>query len=468
MMGEIFPELNDKYLIAATMTTSRNVDTVIDMLAASWNIGRETAMKTMKCTTQKGVRTTLHPIERRLRTKQAQLRYRQLSGRHGTFYTDTFFASTSTLNGNAMAQLYINDLSFCKVYPMKTKSEVANTLSTFIHDVGIPHKLRSDAAKEIMQGKFKQLCSDYSIPCSFTEPYSPWQNRAEGGIRELKRRVHRKMVQKRIPQRLWDFCCKWSCEIHNKTASNLYALEDRTPYEAVMGDTPDISSLIDFDFYDPVWYYEQTAAFPEPKRLMGRWLGEAQDFGQAMCYWLLSENASPIVRSTVQLVTKDQLQTTEVQQQLKELDLKIHEKCGEPSNESSLHKYDLDGNADEKDVPEYVTPEYVPMEPESAHKEADVWEPEAYDNFISAQVRLFKGGQEYLGTVASHKRDANGNPVGRSNPNPILDTRVYQVTFPDGDTAEYSANIIAENLYSQVDGEGRQYLLLENIIDGKC
>jgi len=73
MMGEIFPELNDKYLIAATMTTSRNVDTVIDMLAASWNIGRETAMKTMKCTTQKGVRTTLHPIERRFRTKQAQL-----------------------------------------------------------------------------------------------------------------------------------------------------------------------------------------------------------------------------------------------------------------------------------------------------------------------------------------------------------------------------------------------------------
>lgn len=202
----------------------------------------------------------------------------------------------------------------------------------------------------------------------------------------MKRRVHRKMVQKRIPQRLWDFCCKWSCEIHNKTASNLYALEDRTPYEAVMGDTPDISSLIGFDFYDPVWYYEQTAAFPEPKRLMGRWLGEAQDFGQAMCYWLLSENASPIVRSTVQLVTKDQLQTTEVQQQLKELDLKIHEKCGEPSNESSLHKYDLDDNADEKDVPEYVTPEYVPMEPESAHEEADVWEPEAHHNFISAQV----------------------------------------------------------------------------------
>jgi len=45
-----------------------------------------------------------------------------------------------------MAQLYINDLSFTKVYSMKQKSEVADTLSKFIHDVGIPHALHSDDA----------------------------------------------------------------------------------------------------------------------------------------------------------------------------------------------------------------------------------------------------------------------------------------------------------------------------------
>jgi hypothetical protein len=32
-----------------------------------------------------------------------------------------------------MAQLYINDLTFAKVYPMKLKSQTADTLSTFIH-----------------------------------------------------------------------------------------------------------------------------------------------------------------------------------------------------------------------------------------------------------------------------------------------------------------------------------------------
>jgi hypothetical protein len=100
-------------------------------LAQSWGIGLETAKQTLKVTTQKGMRNTLYPIERCFRTKQAQLRYKQLSGRHGRFYTDTFFANTVTLNGSKMAQLYINDLSFTKVYPMKLKSEAADTLSTF-------------------------------------------------------------------------------------------------------------------------------------------------------------------------------------------------------------------------------------------------------------------------------------------------------------------------------------------------
>jgi hypothetical protein len=39
--------------------------------------------------------------------------------------------------------------------------------------------------------------------------------------------------------------------------------------------------------------------------------------------------------------------------------------------------------------------------------------------------------------------------------------------FPDGTTAEYSANVIAECMYSQVDNEGNQYLLLDSIIDWK-
>jgi len=193
-----------------TQTSAKYHGVTPESLARKWNIDIETARKTIQYTTQKGVRNTVHPIERRFRTRQSQLCYNQLIGRHGRFYTDTFFSKSMSLNSTTMAQLYINDLAFTKVYPMKLKSDIGDTLQTFIHDVGIPHSIHSDNAPQLMHGKFKRLCKDYGINTTYTEPYSPWQNRAEGGIRELKHHVQRKMNSKNVPSRLWDFCCKWN------------------------------------------------------------------------------------------------------------------------------------------------------------------------------------------------------------------------------------------------------------------
>jgi hypothetical protein len=51
------------------------------------------------------------------------------------------------------------------------------------------------------------------------------------------------------------------------------------------------------------------------------------------------------------------------------------------------------------------------------------------------------------------------------NTNPILDTRMYQVRFPDGVEAEYAANTIAENMWAQYDLDRNQHVLLESIVD---
>jgi hypothetical protein len=79
-------------------------------------------------------------------------------------------------------------------------------------------------------------------------------------------------------------------------------------------------------------------------------------------------------------------------------------------------------------------------------------------------VLLPKGGYEYIAKVIGRKRDANGNPVGRYNPNPILDTTVHVVQFPDGTIQEYAANVLAEALYAHVDDDGNRWLLLKSII----
>jgi hypothetical protein len=49
--------------------------------------------------------------------------------------------------------------------------------------------------------------------------------------------------------------------------------------------------------------------------------------------------------------------------------------------------------------------------------------------------------------VKQRKRDSNGNPVGLSNAsNPLLDTRKYEVEFPDGTVDVLTPNTIAESL----------------------
>ena len=62
-------------------------------------------------------------------------------------------------------------------------------------------------------------------------------------------------------------------------------------------------------------------------------------------------------------------------------------------------------------------------------------------------------------------KDSNGEIIGTYNENPFLNTIVYDVEFPDGEIKEYGANVIAENMYSQVDPDGHRYQLLEGIIN---
>jgi len=42
---------------------------------------------------------------------------------------------------------------------------------------------------------------------------------------------------------------------------------------------------------------------------------------------------------------------------------------------------------------------------------------------------------------------------------------LYDVMFPDGAVQQYAANLIAENIYSQVDTDGHHYQLLDCIMD---
>ena len=69
------------------------------------------------------------------------------------------------------------------------------------------------------------------------------------------------------------------------------------------------------------------------------------------------------------------------------------------------------------------------------------------------------------GTVMSRVKYFDGQPNGKADRNPILDTRVHNLEFSDGENAELGANIIAECMYAQCDIEGNQYRLMDHIVD---
>ena len=47
--------------------------------------------------------------------------------------------------------------------------------------------------------------------------------------------------------------------------------------------------------------------------------------------------------------------------------------------------------------------------------------------------------------------------IGEASDNPILSTAIYHVESPDGKIEEYTANVIAGNLFSNVDDDGYNF-----------
>ena len=80
---------------------------------------------------------------------------------------------------------------------------------------------------------------------------------------------------------------------------------------------------------------------------------------------------------------------------------------------------------------------------------------------------LPKGAAVAVATVKRRKLDGLGNATGKTNQNPILDSRLYVVKFADGADAEYSANVVAENMWAQCDADRNQHRLMEAIVDHK-
>ena len=223
-------------------------------ISERWFIGLRQAANTIKATSQRLLRSAILPLARRYRADRMYERPRF----HGVVYTDTLNGKVTLLDGNKYAQVFATTDFFATVYPMDTKAKAGDALKEFITDFGVPDKIVMDGASEQTGWKttFMQQIRKHHIDFPITEPERYNQSKAEGVIREIRKKWFSVMTKSAVPKRLWDYGLRWVVKIMQRTASDAGDLRGRTSLEKVTGETPEISEYIDFGFYDHCWYRE--------------------------------------------------------------------------------------------------------------------------------------------------------------------------------------------------------------------
>ena len=107
---------------------------------------------------------------------------------------------------------------------MQKKSQAHEGLSLLFQRDGVPPAFIVDGSKEQMKGEFRRKLKEADCHLKQMEPHSPWQNAAEGSIRELEKGAGRKMIKSRLPKKLWDDCLELETHIRSNTAHDVYVL----------------------------------------------------------------------------------------------------------------------------------------------------------------------------------------------------------------------------------------------------
>ncbi len=440
--------------LSSTLTKKRRQLTPED-LALKWFIGIETAKRTIEKTTQRGIRDfSTTSGSKRMKHTAYQLKYRHL---RATVYTDTMFATVKSLRQNTCAQLYVTSFHWTRIFPMKRKSEAHLTLDVLFREVGVFNKIVPDNALELTDGEFRRKAIHAGAAIRPVEAYTHNQNLAESAIRELRRMYKKAMLATNAPHVLWDYCMELMAQIRSHLALDLLELQGDTPSTALTGDTSDISNLCEFRWYDLVWFVDPTDKMENKK--LARYLGPSHDIGQAMSSKLLSKKAQEISRTSVIPLSVEDKNNPAVQEKINEYSQSLSQALGERMAGIPIDTDD--------EIPQFEPYSDDSTGDEPTMEEADTLDYNEYNKFISAQVILPRSGEKAVGRVIKRKRDEDGHFVGKSHSNPLLDTTLYDVEFEDGLVETYAANQIAEGIFAQVDDEGREYLLIDEIVDHK-
>ena len=484
MTSHFQSELNTRFLNSelsdATFTHLDNFKAEIDAAQASnptgvspeflskiWRIRKDQASRAIDQTTHRCRHGADNQLSRQYATNDRMLRYKRIDSQ---FYTDTFFVTkkAESTRGNKCAQLFVSDMGFVAIYPMNRKSQYIDALKLFCKEVGVPETLVVDPSGEQTSKEAKNYCHKVGTTLRILEESTQWANRAELYIGLFKESIRQDLSRTHCPLVLWDFCAERRAKIHNIIPRDLFQLNGSNPTTATFGTQGDISNICTFDWYDWCYYREEGGTkFPFQKRLLGRVLGPMKNQGNEMTQAVLNIKGQIIPRRTCAPLTTDEIHSPSEQAKRRKFDEEIARILGDsitlPPKPPPIETDDLHLEPDEVTEPSPLDSDPDPISEDGTA----VFDLPITDALIHAEVSLPQGEKMLSGKVIGRATDHDGSTIGEYDANPLMNTMLYDVEFDDGVLKQYSANIIAENMYSQVDDQGYSTTLLDGIIDYK-
>ena len=209
--------------------------------------------------------------------------------------TDTIFSDTPAIDsGVTMAQIFVGKRTLVTdVYPLKSQKQFVNTLEDNIIFRGAMTKLISDYAKVEISNKVKDILRMYHSSSWNSEPYHQNQNPAEGRYCTLKSWTNTIMNRSGAPAECWLLCMIHASYILNHLSCE--ALAGNVPLGMLYGVSPDISILLLYTFYQPVFYATHNQSYPSAsEERAARWVGFGEHVGDALTHKLLDNDTKKI------------------------------------------------------------------------------------------------------------------------------------------------------------------------------
>ena len=71
---------------------------------------------------------------------------------------------------------------------------------------------------------------------------------------------------------------------------SISSLNWKTPIEVATGNTPDISNLLQFHWYQKVYYLDPRSKYPNPREKLGHYVGVTENVGDTLIYKVLTND----------------------------------------------------------------------------------------------------------------------------------------------------------------------------------